>query len=111
MSGVIVVDAESFRSTCFGCDAYIHDHFLDITHNYAEFCQLHNSNLFTYRRILMLLRDATSKSYGPWVSLSSYQSLSLYYCFAFTLLLIFTLHLYTKNTKNIIYHLYQISLS
>ena len=30
MSGVIVVDAESFRSTCFGCDAYIHDHCLDI---------------------------------------------------------------------------------
>ena len=26
-------------------------------------------------------------------------------------LLLFTLHLYTKNTKNIIYHLYQISLS
>ena len=30
MSGVIVVDAESFRSTCFGRDAYIHDHRLDI---------------------------------------------------------------------------------
>ena len=26
MSGVIVVDAESFRSTCRGRDAYIHDH-------------------------------------------------------------------------------------
>ena len=30
MSGVIVVDAESFRSTCLGRDAYIHDHCLDI---------------------------------------------------------------------------------
>ena len=30
MSGVIVVDAESFRSTCFGRDGYIHDHRLDI---------------------------------------------------------------------------------
>ena len=30
MSGVIVVDVESFRSTCFGRDAYIHDHCLDI---------------------------------------------------------------------------------
>ena len=29
MSGVIVVDAESFRSTCLGRDAYIHDHYLD----------------------------------------------------------------------------------
>ena len=26
MFGVIVVDAESFRSTCHRCDAYIHDH-------------------------------------------------------------------------------------
>ena len=26
MCGVIVVDAESFRSTCYGHDAYIHDH-------------------------------------------------------------------------------------
>ena len=26
MCGVIVVDAESFRSTCHGRDAYIHDH-------------------------------------------------------------------------------------
>ena len=26
MCGVIVVDAESFRSTCHRCDAYIHCH-------------------------------------------------------------------------------------
>ena len=26
MCGVIVVDAESFRSTCHGRDAYVHDH-------------------------------------------------------------------------------------
>src|SRR5512141_1745584 len=78
------------------------------SHNYAQFCRLLNSNMFTHRRILMLLREATSETYGPRVSFSSYQSPSLYYCFAFTLLLLFTLHLYTKNT---IYHLYQISLS
>ena len=30
MSGVIVVDAESFWSTCLGHDAYIHDHYLDM---------------------------------------------------------------------------------
>ena len=44
------------------------------SHNYAQFCQFLNSNLFTHRRILMLLREATSKTYGPWVSFSSYQS-------------------------------------
>ena len=54
------------------------------SHNYALFDQLLNSNLFTHCRILMLLREATSETYGPRVSFSSYQSPSLYYCFAFT---------------------------
>ena len=35
------------------------------SHNYAQFCQLLNSNLFIHRRILMLLREATSETYGP----------------------------------------------
>src|SRR3954463_10510356 len=35
------------------------------SHNYAQFFQLLNSNLFTHRRILMLLREATSETYGP----------------------------------------------
>src|SRR3954462_3106099 len=35
------------------------------SYNYAQFCQLLNSNLFTHRRILMLLREATSETYGP----------------------------------------------
>ena len=35
------------------------------SHNYAQFCQLLNSNLFTHRRILMLLTEATSETYGP----------------------------------------------
>ena len=37
------------------------------SHNYAQFYQLLNSNLFTHRRILMLLRAATSETYGPGV--------------------------------------------
>ena len=37
------------------------------SHNHAQFCQLLNSNLFTHRRTLMLLREATSETYGPWV--------------------------------------------
>ena len=37
------------------------------SHNYAQLCQLLNNNLFTHRRILMLLREATSETYGPWV--------------------------------------------
>ena len=35
------------------------------SHNYAQFCQLLNSNLFTHRTKLMLLREATSETYGP----------------------------------------------
>ena len=82
------------------------------SHNYAQFCQLLNGNLFTHRRIVMLSREATSETYGPRVYLYHIDPLLLYYCFAFLLfLLLFTLHLYIKNTKNIIYHLYQISLS
>ena len=56
------------------------------SHNYAQFCQLLNSNLFTHRKILMLLREATSETYGPRVYLLSYK-LSIY----------FYLHLYFSN--------------
>ena len=55
------------------------------SHNYAQFCQLLNSNSFTHRRILMLLREATSETYGPRVYLYHINLLLLYYCFAFTL--------------------------
>ena len=43
------------------------------SHNYAQFCQLLNSNLSTHRKILMLLREATSETYGPWVNFPSYK--------------------------------------
>ena len=35
------------------------------SHNYAQFFQLLNSNSFTHCRILMVLREATSETYGP----------------------------------------------
>ena len=81
------------------------------SHNYAQFCQLLNSNLFTHHRIFMLLREATSETYGPRVYSHHINLHHFYIVLLFTLLLLFTLHLYIKNTKNIIYHLYQISLS
>ena len=68
-------------------------------HNYAQFCQLLNSNLFTHRRILMLLREATSETYGPRVYS---HHINLHHFIYLLLLLLFTLHLCTKNTKNII---------
>src|SRR4051812_50193813 len=68
------------------------------SHNYAQFCQLLNSNSFTHPKICMLLRESTSETYGPRVYLHhiNLPALSYFLCFYFTL------HLYHKNTKNII---------
>ena len=68
------------------------------SHNYAQFCQLLNSNSCTHRKIHMLLREATSETYGPRVYLHhiNLTLLSYFLCFYFTL------HVYHKNTKNII---------
>ena len=71
-------------------------------HNYAQLCQLLNSNLFTHHRILMLLREATSKTYGPRVYSHHINLHHFYIVLLFTLPLLFTLHLYIKNTKNIL---------
>ena len=68
------------------------------SHNYAQFCQLLNSNSFTHRKILMLLREATSETYDPWVYLHYINLPILIYLLCFY----FTLHLYHKNAKNII---------
>ena len=54
MCGVIVVDAESFRSTCLGHDAYMFDHCIGYRHNYLLFYQLLNSNLFTHGMLFSL---------------------------------------------------------
>ena len=72
------------------------------SHNYAQFCQLLNSNLFTHRRILMLLREATSETYGHRVYSHHINLHHFNIALLFTLPLLYTLHLYTKNTKNII---------
>ena len=56
------------------------------SHNYAQFRKLLNSNLFTHRRILMLLREATSETYGP-VSLSHH--INLHHFIIYLLLLCF----------------------
>ena len=72
------------------------------SHNYAQFYKLLNSNLFTHRRILMLLREATSETYGPRVYSHHINLYHFYIVLLFTLALLFTLHLYIKNTKNIL---------
>ena len=73
------------------------------SHNYAQFYQLLNSNLFTHRKILMLSREATSETYGPRVYLLSYKFPIYFY------LHLLLSNLYHKNTKNI--YLILLSLS
>ena len=79
------------------------------SHNYAQFYQLLISILFTHHRILMLLREATSETYGPRVyshhiNLHHF-NLALLFYFAFTS---YFASLYQKYQK---YYIYQISLS
>ena len=50
------------------------------SHNYAQFYQLLNSNLFTHRNTYAILREATSETYGPRVYLSNYYSFRLLFC-------------------------------
>ena len=101
MSGVIVVDAG-------GVGLLVSDMmpiYMIIprySHNYAQFYQLLNSNLFTHRKILMLLREATSETYGPRVYLHHINLPILSYFLCFLLCFYSTLHLYHKNIKNII---------
>ena len=102
MCGVIVVDAESFRSTCFGRDAYIHDHRLDILIIMLNFVNC-STVICLPTVILMLSREATSETYGPRVyshHINLYRFIYLL-CFYFAFYF-FTLHLSIKNTKNII---------
>ena len=67
------------------------------SHNYAQFCQLLNSNLFTHHRILMLLREATSETYGPRVYS---HHINLHH---FNLALLFTLLLLLAKISKILY--------
>ena len=75
------------------------------SHNYAQFCQLLNSNLFTHRRILMLLREATSETYGPRVYSTPYK----FPIYNSSLLFILQ-SIQQKYQKYLSYYLYQISL-
>ena len=43
------------------------------SHNYAQFYQLLDSNLFTHRNTYAILREATSETYGPRVYFTSYK--------------------------------------
>ena len=83
------------------------------SHNYAQFYQLLDSNLFTHRNTYVILREATSETYGPGSlfhyikSLSILSNLVYYFCNLY-----FPIYI-IKIPKIFIlsYYLYQISLS
>ena len=87
MSGVIVVDAESFRSTCFGCDAYIHDHCLDILITMLNSVNCSTVICSPTVEYLCSREKPLLKPMAPG-SISSYQSLSLYLLALFLLCLL-----------------------
>ena len=69
------------------------------SHNYAQFYQLLDSNLFTHHNTYAILREATSETLWPpglFSIILIFQHLAIFIAFYFTL------HLYHKNTKNII---------
>ena len=104
MCGVIVVDAGRSRSIVTDVMP-IYMIMPRYSHNYALFYQLLDNNLFTHRNTYAILREATSETYGPRVSFSSYQSPSLYYSFCFYF--IYFASLYQKYQK--IYYLSSLS--
>ena len=58
-----------------------------------------DSNLFTHRNTYAILREATSETYGP---LGLFSIILIFQHLLIFIAFYFTLHLYHKNTKNII---------
>ena len=68
------------------------------SHNYAQFCQLLNSNLFTHRKYLCSWEKPLVKHVAP----GSISIILIFQHLVISIAFYFTLHLYHKNTKNII---------
>ena len=73
------------------------------THNYAQFCQLLNRNLFTHHRILMLLREATSETYGPRVYSHHINLYHFIYLLCFYFAFYFLLCIYLSKIPKILF--------
>ena len=100
MSGVIVVDVESIRSTWFGCDAYIHDHCLDMFITMLN--SFNCSTVICSPAVEYLCSRETPlvKPMAPGSILIISISITLFTCFVFTLP--FTFHfasIYQKYQK------------
>ena len=72
------------------------------SHNYAQLCQLLNSNLFTHREYLCSREKPLVKPMAPGSIFHHIDLPTLSYFWCCFYFVFFTLHLYHKNTKNII---------
>ena len=68
------------------------------SHNYAQFCQLLNSNLFTHRNTYALERSHQWNLWPPGL----FSIILIFQHLTISVAFYFALHLYHKNTKNII---------
>ena len=110
MCGLIVVDASGV-SLLVSDVMPIYMIIPRYSHNYAQFCQLLNSNLFTHVEYLFSREKPLVKPMAPGsifiISISYYLVIYFAIYFAFILLCIFII----KIPKILSYHIYQISLS
>ena len=79
------------------------------SHNYAQFYQLLDSNLFTHRNTYAILREASSETYGPWVYFPSYKFPIYNFSFLFTFFAIFYFPFHKPKIPKIL--LYRLSIS
>ena len=101
MCGLIVVDAG--RSRLLVSDVMpIYMIISRYSHNYAQFCQLLNSNLFTHRKYLCSREKPLVKPMAPGSIFHRINLPSTRYFHCLLFCFYFTLHLYHKNTKNVI---------
>ena len=96
MCGVIVVDAESFRSTCFGRDAYTHDHRLDILITMLNFVNCSTVICSPTVEYLCSREKPLVKPMAP-------GSISYHICFQSTFICIFTFCIYIIKYQKYIY--------
>ena len=110
MCGVIVVDAGRSRSTWHRHDAYVHDHCLRYRHNYA--LSINCSTVICSPTVTFaILREATSETYGPWVSFPLYHISFPLYCISLNLVYYFAIFNFQSiQQKYLLYYLYYISL-
>ena len=105
MCGVIVVDAESFRSTQHGRDAYVNNHCLDILKTMRPSINC-SAVICSPTVILAIMREATSETYAPRVYFQHTSSIYHHISFQSTILQSFIFRYINQKPKKNIFCLF-----